>query len=139
MALRLTTAARNAILDSGWADMFDGGVLEIREGAQPATPDLAPTGTLLASIALPTPCFGAAAAAVIAKAGTWQDASANATGTAGWARFRAAGTDDSVDDTQVRMDVDVGEGAGELQIDNEDVNAAQSVTVTTFTITQPAS
>lgn len=139
MALRLTGAARNAMLDSGFRGMFAGGKLDIYTGAQPATPDLVPSGTLLASITLPSPCFAAAAAGALAKTGTWQDASANATGVAGWARFKAVGDDDTEDDAQVRADVDVGEGAGELQIDNEDVNTGQSVTVTAFTVTQPAS
>lgn len=141
MTMRLTTGARNAILDgtAGWRPMFAGGKLDIYTGSQPATPDLAPSGTLLASITLPSPCFAAASSGAIAKTGTWQDSSANASGTAGWARFKASGDDDSEDDAKVRMDVDVGEGAGELQIDNEDINAGQSVTVTAFTITQPAS
>lgn len=51
MTLRFSPALQNFIATEGsWKDFFDGGVLEIYTGAQPATPNLAPTGTLLATI-----------------------------------------------------------------------------------------
>jgi hypothetical protein len=52
-------------------------------------------------------------------------------GQAGWARFVSAAGDR-------RMDVDVGQGAGELSLDEDDLVAGGTVTVTTFTVTQPA-
>jgi hypothetical protein len=51
MTLRFSPALQNFIAETGsWKDAFDNGSLEIYSGAQPATPDLAPTGTLLAII-----------------------------------------------------------------------------------------
>lgn len=51
MTLRFSPALQNFIAEGGsWKDAFDQGSLEIYTGAQPATPDLAVTGTLLATI-----------------------------------------------------------------------------------------
>lgn len=51
MTLRLSTALRNAILNKGSvADSLTGGKIKVYSGAQPATADAAPTGTLLAVI-----------------------------------------------------------------------------------------
>lgn len=51
MTLRLSTALRNIVLDGGSVkDALQGGKLLIYSGAQPATADAAPTGTLLATI-----------------------------------------------------------------------------------------
>lgn len=119
---------RNRLADSS-GTAFDGGVLEIYTGSAPADAGEA-TGTLLASITLPADSFGAAASGVASKAGTWS-ATAAASGTAGWARFRNTG------DTW-RMDVSVGMGAGELSLDDTAIVAGGTVTVNTFTITQPA-
>jgi hypothetical protein len=130
MATRLNTANQNRLADS-LGSAFDSGALEIRTGAQPASANDAASGTLLATITLPADCFAAAASGVAAKSGTWTD-TVDASGQAGWARFRNAG------DT-LRMDVDVGQGAGELSLDEDDLVAGGTVTVNTFTITQPAS
>lgn len=51
MALRFSPALRNFIATVGsWKDFLDEGTLKIYTGAQPATADLAPTGTLLVTI-----------------------------------------------------------------------------------------
>lgn len=51
MTLRLSTALRSIVLDGGSVkDALQGGKLLIYSGAQPATADAAPTGTLLATI-----------------------------------------------------------------------------------------
>lgn len=51
MALRFSPAAQNFIAENGsWKDLFDQGSIEIYTGTQPATPDLAVTGTLLVTI-----------------------------------------------------------------------------------------
>ena len=47
MALRFSPALTNFIADRGsWKDFLDNGSIEIYSGSQPATPDLAVTGTL---------------------------------------------------------------------------------------------
>lgn len=143
MALRLSPGQRNAMLDAifnGTGINSDSWILEIRSGSQPATADLAPTGTVLASITVPADAFGAAASGSVAKAGTWQDTSADATGTAGWARFRAAGDLGTTNNTDRRFDfaVTATGGGGEIELQNTSIASGQQVTITTFTVTQPA-
>ena len=51
MTLRFSPALQNFVAAEGsWKDAIDEGSIEIRSGTQPATPDLAVTGTLLATI-----------------------------------------------------------------------------------------
>lgn len=126
MATEIDTDVRNVALDA-IADEFDGGTLKIYSGAQPASPNDAASGTLLATITLPTPAFGAAAAGSVAKNGTWQDTSADASGTAGWARLESA-------DGVHRIDADVGEGAGSISLDDTAIVAGGTVTVSSFSI-----
>jgi hypothetical protein len=55
-----------------------------------------------------------------------------ASGTAGW--FRAADSNDVN-----RIDGSVGEGSGDLSLDNTDIGTGQTVTVTGWTVTVAAS
>lgn len=141
MALRLSTGLRNACLDNGINGRFNSGVLEIRSGSQPAAANDAPSGTLLASISLPADCFAAASAGAIAKNGTWQDASADATGTAGWFRFRTTSDGGGSSTTDERLDGSCtgSGGGGDMEFDSTSIVAAGTVTINTYTITQPAS
>lgn len=51
MSLRFSPALQNFIAETGsWKNAFDGGSILVYTGAQPASPDLAVTGTLLATI-----------------------------------------------------------------------------------------
>ena len=51
MTIRLSTGLRNHLLSGGsWRSAFNGGKLEIYTGAQPASADTAPSGTLLVTI-----------------------------------------------------------------------------------------
>jgi hypothetical protein len=136
MAIRLNTQARNAILDGG-LDIFDGGTLRIYSGSQPATANLAPSGTLLAAITLPNPAYAAASSGARAKTGTWQDTSADggSATAAGWARISESGDDGSEDGDFARLD-----GAftgGEFSADGS-ITSGQQVTVTSHSVTLPA-
>lgn len=130
MAEKLNTALANQIADSLY-DSFNGGALEIRTGAQPASADDAATGTLLLSITLPSPAFAAASGGAKAKTGTWS-ANAVGAGIAGWCRFRNAG------DT-LRLDgaITMGGGNGEVDLDNTNIALGQLVTIDTGSATQP--
>lgn len=132
MAIRLNDAVRNAPADALGGE-FDSGVLEIRSGAQPATANDAASGDLLATINLPASAFDAAVAGVAEKAGTWS-ATAGASGTAGWFRFRDTGDN-------VRMDGSITgtSGGGDIELDDTAIVSGGTVTITAFTITQPAS
>lgn len=141
MALVLSDFLKQKRLDgignAGAGINFDSGVLEIRSGAAPG-PNAADAGTLLASITLPADAFGAAAAGAMAKAGTWQDASANGTGTAAHFRIKQSGdTGGATGSTDERIEGTVGEGSGDISLDNTDIAAGQQVTITTFTLNEP--
>jgi hypothetical protein len=141
MALAFSTAFANASLNgfgnSGAGFNFDAGVLEIRSGAAPG-PDEADAGTLLASITLPADAFGAAAAKAMAKAGTWSDASADAGGVAAHFRVKQSGdTRGASGATDERIEGTVGQGSGDLSLDNTTIVAAQAVTINTFSFSLP--
>lgn len=139
MTLTISTFMRTALITA--ADIFNSGVLELRTGAPPG-PNAADAGTLIASITLPADAFGAPASGVIAKSGTWADASADATGTVGHFRLKQAGdTGGATGTTDERIEGTVTGtgGGGDMTLDNPAIVAAQSVTINTFTLTQPAS
>jgi hypothetical protein len=123
MAFRQNINLRNVIADAIDVE-FSGGTLNIYTGTQPASAGTAATGTLLASITLPSPAFGIAASGAIAKSGTWTD-TVDVSGTAGYGRFVSAVSDR-------RFDVAV---VAEITFDNAALVAGGTVTVTACTIT----
>ncbi len=68
------------------------GTLTIRTGAPPANCAAANAGTVLATVAIPADPMTAAANGVKSIAGTWSDAEADATGTAGHFRIHQGAT-----------------------------------------------
>ncbi len=85
--LRLSTTARNALANALATTINangNAGTIKIYSGSQPADPQTAPSGTLLATITLPNPPFGSAATGVI-TANAITQVNAGASGTAGWA------------------------------------------------------
>lgn len=130
----------NAIGNSQAGISFDSGVLEIRSGAAPG-PDAADSGTLLASITLPADAFAAASGGSMAKAGTWEDASADAGGTAAHFRIKQSGdTGGATGSTDERIEgtVTVTSGGGDIELDSTTISAGQTVTISTFSVTMPA-
>lgn len=144
MTLRLSPGQAVAMADAYWNGTgisIDNFILEIRSGSQPATADLAPTGTVLASITLPADSMAATVnpGATTAKAGTWQDASADATGTAGWFRIRSSTDAGTTNNTDRRIDgaITATGGGGELELQNTSIAITQTITITAATFTQP--
>lgn len=105
-------------------------ICELRSGAAPANCAAADSGTLIASMTLPVDPFAASSGGVKAKQGTWEDLIANNTGIIGHYRLKTNGG-------VCKMQGPASEagGGGEVIVDNADVNAGQSVTITAFTIT----
>ena len=91
MAYQVSTRVRNAMLDSIESTTGVSAILKIRTGAQPANPAAADSGTVVATANLPADWRANAAAGVKSLSGTWQDASADATGTAGHFRIYDSG------------------------------------------------
>lgn len=135
MAFQLSAAVRNAILDAIETAVGASAKLELRTGAMPANCAAATTGTLVASMTLPADWMSAAAAGSKAKLGTWQDASADNAGTVGYFRiFDNAGTTCHMQGT-----VTITGGGGDMTLQAVIISAGQSITITTFTLTQPNS
>ena len=128
MALQLSVTVRNARLDAIETAIGTAAILEIRSGSAPADCATADSGTLLASMTLPSDWAAAASSGSKAKSGTWQEASANATGTAGHFRIKDSGGTVC----HVQGTVTVTGGGGDLTVDNTSIASAQTVTITSF-------
>lgn len=131
MALQYSVAVRNAQLDAVESTTGAAALLRIYSGAAPANCAAAASGTLLAEMTLPSDWMAAASSGSKALSGTWQDASANAAGTAGHFRlYDSGGTTCHAQGT-----VTATGGGGDLTLDNTSIASGQSVTITSFTIT----
>lgn len=131
MAVQLSTAVRNAMLDVIESTIGTSAVLKIRTGAQPANVAAADSGTILATLNLPSDWMAAAGSGAKAKSGTWEDTSADATGTA--AHFRLYASDGTTPHAQGT--VTVTGGGGDMTLDSVSFTAAQAFTITGFTLT----
>lgn len=131
MALQYSVAVRNAQLDALETTIGTSAVLKIRTGAPPASVATADSGTVLATLSLPSDWMAAASSGSKAKSGTWEDASADAAGTAGhWRLYASDGTTAHAQGT-----VTATGGGGDMLVDNVVFAAGQTFTVTGFTIT----
>lgn len=132
MALQYSVAVRNAQLDAVESTVGTAAVLKLYDltAGAPADCAAAITGTVLATITLPSDWMNAASSGSKTKLGTWQDSSADAAGTADFFRlFASDGTTCHAQGT-----VTATGGGGDLTLDNAVIASAQSVTINTFTI-----
>lgn len=134
MALSLPTTRRNAVVDLV-VDAFDAGAgagtIEIRSGTRPATADDAATGTLLATVTLADPAFGAAAsgAATVTDPGAVTGA---ADGTATWFRGK-----DSTGATVMDGSVGATGSGADLELNTTTISTGVNVDITGGTVTMP--
>lgn len=131
MAVQFSVAVRNAMLDAIETTIGTSAVLKIRTGAAPANCAAADSGTVLATLTLPSDYFAAASSGAKAKSGTWQDSSADATGTA--AHFRLYASDGTTCHSQGT--VTATGGGGDLEVDNTSFASGQPFTVSSWTWT----
>lgn len=129
MTLQYSAAVANAKLDAIETTIGVSAVLKIRTGAVPANVATADAGTVVASLTLPSDWMAAASAFAKAKSGTWQDTSADASGTAAHFRIYAS------DGTTKHIQGTVGTSASDMIVDSVSFTAGQSFTINTFTIT----
>lgn len=129
MAVQLSTAVRNAMLDAIETTIGTAAVLKIRTGAVPANCATADSGTVLATLSLPSDYMAAASSGSKGKSGTWTDSSADATGTA--AHFRLYASDGTTCHEQGT--VTATGGGGDLEVDNTSFASGQPFTVTSWT------
>jgi hypothetical protein len=131
MAIQFSVAVRNARLDAIETAIGTSAIMKIRTGAAPASCATADSGTVLATINLPSDWMANAASGSKSMQGTWQDSSADASGTAGHFRiYDSTGTTCHMQGT-----VTATGGGGDLQVDNTNFATGQSFTVTSFTLT----
>jgi hypothetical protein len=128
MAIQFSAAVRNAMGNAIEATIGTSPILEIRSGAPPATTATADSGTLLASMTLPSDWYAAYSGGVGALNGVWQDTAANNAGTAGHYRIKDSGGSTCHEQGTVTASG----GGGDLTLDNAVIAAGQQVTITSF-------
>lgn len=126
MAIQFSVGVRNARLNAIETTIGTAPEFVIRVGSQPADCATAATGGLLVQYNLPSDWLNAAASGQITKNGTWSG-SAVGTGTAGYFRINRAGSPTECD-MQGAISTD-------MTIDNSSIASGQTVTVSTFTLT----
>lgn len=131
MAIQFSVTVRNAELDAIETAIGTSAILKIRTGAAPANCATADSGSVLATLNLPSDYLAAASSGSKAKSGTWEDTSADATGTA--AHFRLYASDGTT--CHMQGTVTLTGGGGDMTVDNTDFEAGQAFTVTGFTLT----
>ncbi len=132
MSLQESVAVRNARLDAIETTIGTTPWLELRSGPPPANCAAADSGTLLAQAALPSDWMAAAASGSKAKSGTWT-LTGITTGIIAHFRIKDAGSPDTC---HLQGTVgNTGSPTYDMTVDNQNIAAAQVVTVSTFTLT----
>lgn len=131
MALKIATATRNAAADAS-AALLNTGYIRIYSGTRPANPQTALSGnTLLAELRFGATAFSAASNGVATANAITQDSSADASGTATFARILKS------DGTSVWGDCDVGTSGSDINLNSVSIVAGGTVSITSMTLTQP--
>lgn len=132
---------------NGLRGIFKNGVIRVYSGAQPASADAAPTGTLLGSITKDGAAFMEGVATngltlatpvgrTISKSADVWKFSGSAAGTLGWGRLQAnAIDDDSLSTTLPRADFSIGITSGDMRVTSVTSAIGSTATVDTFLIT----
>ena len=133
MTVQLATSTRNAMLDAIETDAGTSAILKIRTGAQPANCAAADSGSVLATVNLQSDWMAAASGGTKAMSGTWQDASADGSGTAAHYRlYKSDGTTCIMQGT-----VTATGGGGDMTVDNTSFALGQPFNITSFVLTAP--
>jgi hypothetical protein len=132
MTIQLSTNVRNARLDAIETVIGTAPRLVIYTGAQPANCAAAASGTVLATIVLPSDWMNAASSGSKTLLGSWTVA-ASGTGTA--AHYRIY--DSTVTTCHLQGSVTATGGGGDMTVDNTSIAAGQTVTVTSYALNEP--
>jgi hypothetical protein len=109
---------------------LNSGYIRVYDGTQPATADTAvTTQTLLAELRFGADAFGAASNGTITANAITDDSSANATGTATWARILAS------DGTTVWFDGTVGTSAANVILNSVSISSGAAVSISSLSFT----
>lgn len=128
MALQYSVALRNAQLDAIETVVGTSAVLKLRTGAPPADVATADSGTVVATMNLPSDWMAAASGGSKAKSGTWEDTSADNAGTIGhWRLYQSDGTTCHAQGTVTNTG-----GGGDLTVQNVIVTAGQAISISSW-------
>jgi hypothetical protein len=131
MAIQLSVDVRNARLEAIETTTGTGAIMRIRTGAQPASCATADSGTVLATLTLPSDWMSNASGGTKSLLGTWQDTAADATGTAAHYRiYDSAGTT-----CHLQGSVTATGNGGDITVDNVSFATGQQFTITAFSLT----
>jgi len=155
MAVKFSTGTLTRLLGKNGTDtgadglrgIFTNCVIRFYSGAQPATADAAPTGTLLGSVTIAGGAFshgsstnglnfGAPIGSTLAKASAedWKFKGV-AAGTIGWFRFQANATDDNSSSTTLpRIDGSVGITSGDMRVSTVTSAVNSIITIDAFNV-----
>jgi hypothetical protein len=134
MAIQFNVATRNARLDTIESTNGTSCSLEIRSGTKPGACATATSGgAVLATINLPSDWMAAASSGAKAIAGTWEDLSADGTGTASF--FRVYNSQSTKNETTCFLQGDVAVSGSDMNVSSVSFTTGQSFSVTAFTLT----
>lgn len=128
MTIGMSTALRNARLDAITTAAGANAKLRLYSGTRPATGGTATT--LLAELTCGATFAPAASGGVLTLNAITSDSSADASGTATWARLVKS------DGTTHVMDMDVGTSGADLNMNSNVISAGASVAITSATLTE---
>lgn len=129
--MNYSTSVKNSRLDSVESTIGTSAILKIYSGSKPATCADARTGTVGATINLPSDWMGAAASGVKSQSGTWSDSAADNSITAGyWTIFASDGTTCGIQGT-----ITATGGGGDITLDSVSITAGQQVDINSFGLT----
>lgn len=130
MAIKQTTAVRNAQLDALNTQIGASARLRIYNGTRPANANTAITSqTMLVELTCNATAFAAAASGGVLTANAISNGTAAATGTASWFRLWQS------NGTTAIMDGDVSTSGADVNLNNTSIATGQTVSVTSFTVT----
>jgi hypothetical protein len=130
MAIQFSTAVRNARLDAIETTIGVSAVLKIRTGAPPANVATADSGTVLATMTLPSDWMNAASSGSKTLLGTWSDTVPDNAGTAG--HFRVYASDGTT--AHIQGTITATGGGGDMELNTTAITTT-AVSITSFTLT----
>lgn len=133
MAVSITTTLREYLIDGTGLEVLNGGTLKIYDGTPPANASTAlSSNTLLATLTLNATAFSSFTNGVATAGAITSDSSADATGPPTFFRLLTSGA-------TVMLQGSVGTSGSDLNLNTTSIVAGGAVSVSSLTITMPAS
>jgi hypothetical protein len=130
MTVQYSVSVRNARLDALETTIGVSPKMELRTGTKPSNCAAAATGTLLATLTLPSNWMADSVNGVKQLTGTWSGTAASG-GEVGYFRI----TDSSGTVCHVQGSVTASGGGGDMTMDNPSLAPSQAITINQYTIT----